>query len=260
MSKLHILWILPLLWPVSLTAGVRHIPFVSQFLIWPAYVYASILSIGTGVSLSSPSKKSPWAARRQRRTLAPDEMAATVLAEFGLSDNFEYIALNMALFRYALEAKHAHRFPDEDSLLVACGVLDTIVHIQNGHFTVQNLKEALQAAKLGECQLGLTDIVIDPKERVGRPFGIETDLFLDYTLNIEALCFYAVERFVASDGLSAQDIILAVLDKRDDIARVLHIPNKTLAWSNVAPGVRQLAAAFMDSPDFGDFRREIGLE
>ncbi len=62
-SKLHILWILFVLWKLSFMAGVGYIPLVSQSLIWPAYIYASILIMGTGVSLTSPSKKSPWAAR-----------------------------------------------------------------------------------------------------------------------------------------------------------------------------------------------------
>lgn len=61
-SKLHILWILLILWQLSFMAGVGYIPIVSQLLIWPAYIYASILIMGTGVSLTSPSKKSPWAA------------------------------------------------------------------------------------------------------------------------------------------------------------------------------------------------------
>ena len=62
-SKLHILWILFVLWELSLMAGLGYIPLVSQLLIWPAYIYASILIMGTGVSLSSPTKQSPWAAR-----------------------------------------------------------------------------------------------------------------------------------------------------------------------------------------------------
>ena len=63
-SKLHILWILFLLWKLSFMAGVGYIPLVSQSLIWPAYIYARILIMGTGVRLSSPSEQSPWAARK----------------------------------------------------------------------------------------------------------------------------------------------------------------------------------------------------
>ena len=63
-SKLHIIWMLVVMWPLSLVAGVAYIPLVSQLLIWPAYFYSLILTVGTGVSISSPSKRSPWAARR----------------------------------------------------------------------------------------------------------------------------------------------------------------------------------------------------
>jgi hypothetical protein len=62
-SKFHILWILFILWPLSFMAGFGYIPLVSQLLIWPAYIYISILIMGTGVSFSSPSKRSPWTAR-----------------------------------------------------------------------------------------------------------------------------------------------------------------------------------------------------
>jgi hypothetical protein len=62
-SKLHILWIVFILWQLSFMAGVGYIPLVSQLLIWPAYVYASILMMGTGLCLTSPSERSPWAAR-----------------------------------------------------------------------------------------------------------------------------------------------------------------------------------------------------
>jgi len=62
-SKLHILWLVAVIWQLSLIAGVGYIPVVSQLLIWPAYIYACILMIGTGMSLTSPSSQSPWAQR-----------------------------------------------------------------------------------------------------------------------------------------------------------------------------------------------------
>ena len=70
-SKLHIAWLLVVTWFLSFRAGVVYIPLISQLLIWPAYFYGTILITGTGMCLSSPSKKSPWAARR----LSPEEEA-----------------------------------------------------------------------------------------------------------------------------------------------------------------------------------------
>lgn len=65
-NKLHILWILFVLWKLSFMAGIGYIPIFSQLLIWPAYIYTSILIVGTGVRLSSPSKQSPWAGRHTK--------------------------------------------------------------------------------------------------------------------------------------------------------------------------------------------------
>ncbi|MFA5554999.1 MAG: hypothetical protein WCZ89_07240 [Phycisphaerae bacterium] len=66
-SKLHIIWILLILWQISFMAGVRYIPLISKLLIWPAYIYACILIMGTGASLGSPSRYSPWAARQPKQ-------------------------------------------------------------------------------------------------------------------------------------------------------------------------------------------------
>jgi hypothetical protein len=190
-----------------------------------------------------------------------DGLPQSSSGEVAVADNFEQIALNMALLHYALEADHADRFPDEDALLVTCGILDTLVHIGDGHFIAKDVGDALLYAKGGMCRLDLVSIPIAStrREQVDKAFGFGADLFLDYTLNIEALCINAVECFVDSDGLSPEDIILTVLDTKDDIARVLHTPKKTLSRNSAAAGVRQLAAAFMDSPEFADLRGEIGL-
>jgi len=67
-SKIHIVWILFIIWSISLRASFIHVPIISKLLIWPAYIYACIVMIGTGSSLTSPSRQSPWAARTIRKT------------------------------------------------------------------------------------------------------------------------------------------------------------------------------------------------
>jgi hypothetical protein len=84
------------------------------------------------------------------------------------------------------------------------------------------------------------------------------DLFLNFTLQIEAMCFAAGED-VEPHGLSERDIILMVLARRDDIARLLRTPKRALRECDVMEGVGQLVAAFMESPDWAETRREIGL-
>lgn len=55
-SKLHIIWIVVLIWIISVKLCNSHIPIVSEVLIWPAYIYGRILTAGTGTSLTSPTK------------------------------------------------------------------------------------------------------------------------------------------------------------------------------------------------------------
>ncbi len=174
------------------------------------------------------------------------------------TDNFELIALNMALIRHALETDHADRFPDEETLYIACGVWDTLLHIADGHFTVQDVKDAMLPAKLGECRLGQARIQIEYP--TGAASTAVADLFLNYALQIEAMIFYADEHFLDPTGISDQDILLALLDKKHDIARVLRTPENKLARSKLAAGVREMVAVFMDSPEYADFRSDIGLE
>ena len=256
-SKLHILWLVPVTWVLALIAGISYIPVVSQVLIWPAYLYARAVMFRTGVSLSSPSLRSPWAGRK---LCDPPDISGffdSLSHEASITDNFEYIAFNMAILRHTLEADHADRFSDHDTLLVACGVLDTIMHIRGGHFTVQDVKHALVRAKQGQCRFGLKPVSIDEVEA---SYPKVADLFLNYTLQIEAMCFCAIERFVDSEGMSEKDIVSSVIDKAIDIRRILQTPKDVLARSNVAGSTRQLTTAFMDSPDFADLRKEIGIQ
>ncbi len=179
-----------------------------------------------------------------------------------VSDNFEYIALNMVLFRYVLEEDYADRFEDEDSLIITCGILDTLIHISEGHFTTKDVKDALLSAKVGQCSLLSSSRSIDTtkQESMQRLLTGRYDKFLDFTLNIEAMCFYAIERYVDPYGMSPEDIILAVLGKKADIKRVLYTPKKKLSRSSLVMSVRHIVSAFMDSPDYAQLRIEAGLE
>ena len=174
-------------------------------------------------------------------------------------DNFELIALNMVLIRQALEERHADRFPDDKSLFIACGVMDTILHLREGHFTVRDVADAMLYANLGKCHLGLTTSV--PVEDETECFYCgPTDLFLNYTLQIEAMVFNAIEQHVDASGMSEQDIVMTVLGEKERIRRILDTPKEELAHSQQMAGVRKLADSFMVAQEFSDYRKAIGLE
>ena len=174
-------------------------------------------------------------------------------------DNFELIALNMAMFRHALETEHANRFPKQEALFVACGVLDALSHIGNGHFTVQDVVDAMRPAKHGRCELGLIASVSIEDEMQAFYRG-PTNLFLNYTLQIEAMIFDAIETHVEASGMSQRDILMAVLREKERIARILDTPGAELAHSQQMEVVRRAADAFMTSDEFADCRHTIGIE
>lgn len=62
-NKLHMLWLMVVLWRLSIKPSFSYVPVLSRLFIWPAYIYASLVIAGTGISLTSPARQSPWAAR-----------------------------------------------------------------------------------------------------------------------------------------------------------------------------------------------------
>lgn len=218
---------------------------------WPLAA-GPLLGFGAGLLLG-------WREIRALQWRASLPAGLRSAAEDGsVGSNFELIALDMALERHVLQSDHADRFPSQDSLLVTCGVLVTLMHIQNGDFTVEDVKDGLLFAKGGECVVGLTSVRVRDTEQ----WFLDRDpaeLLLDYTLQIEAMSFCAIERFADPSGLSDEDIILAVLDQKHRIARVLRTPGPVLDRSPLMAGVRGLVGGFLDSESFAEMREEIGL-
>ena len=171
-------------------------------------------------------------------------------------DNFESIALNMALIRHCLMADHSDRFTEEDEILVTCGVLDTLMHIRDGHFAVDDIRHGLVSAKIGQLFVGLTTVFIEEDEMKTLFMG-PTNLFLNFVLQIEAMVFEAGERFLDPSGLSDRDIAYSVLSQKSRIADVLNTPAAQLERTPGFAGVRELVGAFLGTPEFAELRAEI---
>ncbi len=180
----------------------------------------------------------------------------SVVEEFVIEDNLGYIAFNMALIRCALEDGYGECFSSKDDLFLACGVVDTGIHITDGDFGIEDLKNGFRAAKLGTCRLGLTAVAVENELRA--LFIGPADLFLNFTLQIEAMCFAAGEQ-AEPEGLSEEDTILGVLSRRDHIERVLRTPKRALQECRLMKSVGEVVTAFMESEEFADLRSERGL-
>lgn len=210
------------------------------------------LAGGVALGYTSVLLLTPMSRGALFRAILPTKGRAVV------TDNFEYIALNMALIRRDLEVDWGERFPDEKTLFVGCGVLDTLMHIQEGHFTVQDVVDAMLPARLGKCRLGLTTIPAE-NEMQAALFG-PSDLFLSYTLQIECMIFNAIERHVDSSGMDERDIIVTAIDQKERIGKMLDTSAEELDANALMCGVRALAAEFMEEPEFSDYRKVVGID
>jgi len=153
-NKLHLIWMIPSVWFLSFSAGVRHIPILSKVLIWPSYFYTKIILSGTGRSISSPSKKSPWAAAsaplnvEDLEELEPDD-DPSFLDPFSTENNFIIIATITARYYMELKTKYSARFPDETMLIAMAGMIDAIGYINEGRIPPE---EIVKLAKEAEDQ------------------------------------------------------------------------------------------------------------
>ena len=174
-------------------------------------------------------------------------------------DNFEYIALNMALIRHALEKRWKDSFSDEKMLYKTCGVLDTIRHITDGHFTVQDVLDAMLPAQVGKCCLGLSSMQIEHSE-IQAFHWAPSDLFLNYTLQIEAMIFNAFEQHIENTGMSEYEIVDVIVSVKERVARLLATPTDELEACELMQIVQMNSDMFMREPDWSEYRKAIGLE
>ncbi|MCD4700102.1 MAG: hypothetical protein K8R91_05980 [Phycisphaerae bacterium] len=90
LHKAHLTWLLPVLWVVGLrviaVASFTYIPLLSKAVIWPAYLFARFVLIGTGVHLRSPLKNSPWAHSDNASSMLDPYEAVASLAQLIDSD------------------------------------------------------------------------------------------------------------------------------------------------------------------------------
>lgn len=72
-------------------------------------------------------------------------------------NNFEFIALNLALIYYVLNNSYKEYFDDEEQLLIASGVIDALVYIKDGTITLDDIRYAIRFARQGKCSLFLSE-------------------------------------------------------------------------------------------------------
>jgi len=168
------------------------------------------------------------------------------------ADNFEYIAMNITYIYNLLKNKFADRFSDEDSLLLASGIIDTLVYIQEGSISIEDIKNGLVAAKIGKCRIG--HILVSHEEDVKTFFTGPKDTLLNFTMQIECMIFAVDEQ-----SMSEKRIISTVITKKDDISKIIKNTQSAADSGKYPQGLEQLIEGFINSDKFSNIRKIIGI-
>lgn len=130
--------------------------------------------------------------------------------------NFGYIAQNIATIYYVLKESEFGKQLNEDQLLFATALCDTISYVESGNITIEELYSSVIQSKIGVVSIF--------------PYEVRHDSFLNntttknkyligLTMQIEALIFSA--EMLAN----YHDVVDSVVERKSEIAKMV---NKTL--------------------------------
>jgi hypothetical protein len=175
-------------------------------------------------------------------------------------DNYKYIAMNVAQIYHLLSTDYAYLFKEEKVLLKTCGVIDTILYLQEGTITIEGIDNAILIASHGKCALPLAEETHESKKDVteaGLFFGVQQvdDLLLNFTMQLECQIFRAESSFSISDEV----IIKSVISKKKVIKKTIDETIKKATSGTIDPNIKVLVNAFISNPEYLSLRELIGL-
>jgi len=168
------------------------------------------------------------------------------------ADNFEYIAMNLAFIFHLLKKNHSNRVSSEADLLLATGVIDMIVYLQDGSISVEDIRNGLMVSKQGICRLRPTTVQHENGTQA-MFVGVE-DSLLNFTIQVEAMIFAVDE-----PSMGSKRIINAVLNKKADIQRMLQDTVEAVQSEHFPPGLPKLVDDFITADEFSNLRQQIGI-
>ncbi|MHC4741823.1 MAG: tetratricopeptide repeat protein [Planctomycetota bacterium] len=161
-------------------------------------------------------------------------------------NNFVVMARNITYIHEILRDEYKDYFADADSLLMTCGMIDTLSYA----FTVEDMNRAITYAKVGDCSL-------DPSYRrqsfEARKMLSGHDRFLNFVLQLEAMMF------IEDTSHRPDDILNAVVSQKTNIKRAIDSAKQSYASGNRPAALHHAVSNFMVSDAFGKVRDELGI-
>ncbi len=175
---------------------------------------------------------------------------------FKKHNNYTLIARNTTFIYEILRHDFKDIFPDKDTLLATCGVIDALVYITSGNFTVEDVKRGVLAAKAGYCRIGIATLDIFDNA-LNATLGLlddeNTSDLIAFIINLEALIFYSDSK------VSTELILSSIKSKHNLINDVVRSAQKKYRVSGASPMRKKQVHGFMTGEVFADLRDKLGI-
>lgn len=162
-------------------------------------------------------------------------------------NNYVLIAKNLTYIYEFLHDKYKERFPDEDTLLMTCGVIDTLSY----KFPPEDMKLAVRRAKEGKCYL--ENYQNNQTNKSDLMLFFKHDLFLSFVLELEIIIF------LRDSSLHREDILTAVVSVTENIEKAINSTKRSYASGRRPPLWHRAVTNFMTSDTFERVRNELGI-
>ena len=174
-------------------------------------------------------------------------VALLVFLFFLRFNNFVLIARNLTYIHEILRNDYKERFPDEDTLLITCGVIDTRAY----NFSLEDMKLALRRAKEGECFL--EESLNHPRPRNYFSLVCTQDLFLNFVLELELM------RFLNDSSLRRENILTSIVSSKEKIKKTIDHAKRSYARRKRPLLWCRAVSNFMISFALEEVRDQIGI-
>ena len=170
-------------------------------------------------------------------------------------NNYAVIARNTTYIYEILHDEYKERFSEEGTLLMTCGIIDTLSY----DFTLEDMKLALLRAKDGKCFFdNLAYNQINKREVLSmltQPSMLKqrSNLFLKFVLEVEIMIF------LQDTSYHRQDILTAVVSMTEKIEKAIDSAKRSYTSGRRPPLLHRAVTNFMTSDTFERVRSELGI-
>lgn len=164
-------------------------------------------------------------------------------------NNFVLIARNLTYIHEVLRNEYKERFPDEDTLLITCGIIDTRAY----NFPLEDMKMALSRAKKGESTFENYEYYPDKHSLILMLTFKKNNLLLNFVVELEIMML------LRDSSFPRQDILASVVSSLEKIEKAIDNAKRSYSNGKKRPLWYRAISNFMISGALEQMRDQIGI-